>query len=778
MADPDQRRRRSRRCEGRQRLPSAGSVRYTPSLKVKNFMRYATVSTIFVTALCGVLHAQVPTKVDFRRDVQPILKSNCYGCHGPAQQMNRFRLDRRRDAMRGGTIAVIAPGSSQSSHLYLRLIGKDRTGAPMPPTGPLPKEQLEIIKAWIDQGAGWPDELAGEIPATPPDPKATRLMDALRAGDQRTFQKLLREAPNAVKAKGPGGSTPLMYAVLYGEVDAVKRLLESGADPNARNEANATALMWAATDLQKTRLLLEHGADVNARSDEGRTPLIMAARRSGSADVVKLLLDHGANPSAKTSGLLGTVTPLSEAMYAGDETVFRLLIEKGADRKAAGVTALALAFRARCEKCVEDLIGTAGPRELAQASFFVAPPLGPGFATRAFIERGVDVNAKGPDGMSLLTLAAASEGFPLDTIRALIEKGADVNATCPDGRTALDFANRHGRTSVVDLLLKSGAKPGETTAMTVPQPKPAASARAAVERSIPLMQRADATFLRKAGCVSCHNNTLIAEAISTVRKHGGRVDEALVRKQVKTIGNYLDVWRERALQGVGIPGDADTISAILLGLAAENYPPDEATDAMAYYLKNQQLQDGRWLPLAHRPPIEVSDIQATAIALRALQVYGIKAQRPAYDKAVRSGGAWLVKAQPHDTQDRAFRLLGLHWMGANKDLIQSAARDLIREQRPDGGWSQTPTLESDAYATGQALAALQESGVMNSSDAVGERASQFLLKTQKGDGSWYVRTRAVPLQPYFESDFPHGPDQWISAAATAWATRALSMRMQ
>ena len=94
---------------------------------------------VFGIACCGMLNAGSAGKVEFQRDVQPILRSNCYGCHGPQQQMNNFRLDRRREAMRGGTIAVIAPGSSQSSHLYLRLIGKDRIGAPMPPTGTLPK---------------------------------------------------------------------------------------------------------------------------------------------------------------------------------------------------------------------------------------------------------------------------------------------------------------------------------------------------------------------------------------------------------------------------------------------------------------------------------------------------------------------------------------------------------------------------------------------------------------------------------------------------------------
>ena len=88
--------------------------------------------------------------VDFVRDVQPILRDNCYSCHGPERQSNGLRLDRRRSAMLGGTGTAIGPGSSQSSRLYLRLIGSE-FGEQMPKEGHLTKAQIETIKNWIDQ---------------------------------------------------------------------------------------------------------------------------------------------------------------------------------------------------------------------------------------------------------------------------------------------------------------------------------------------------------------------------------------------------------------------------------------------------------------------------------------------------------------------------------------------------------------------------------------------------------------------------------------------------
>ena len=119
--------------------------------------------TAFAVSLATVttigLDAQSQSPVDFRRDVQPILRDHCYACHGREQQMNGLRLDRRAAAMRGGTQSVIGPGNAEGSRLYHRLIGKS-VGPQMPPTGPLGPEQIAVLKAWIDEGAEWPDDLA------------------------------------------------------------------------------------------------------------------------------------------------------------------------------------------------------------------------------------------------------------------------------------------------------------------------------------------------------------------------------------------------------------------------------------------------------------------------------------------------------------------------------------------------------------------------------------------------------------------------------------------
>jgi ankyrin repeat protein len=719
--------------------------------------------------------APASDKVDFRRDVQPLLKQYCIECHGPSQQMHGFRLDRRRDAMRGGTIVMITRGNSAGSRLYQKLIG-NQYGPQMPLTGPLSQQQIDIIKAWIDQGADWPDDLSGETPPPAPDAKAVRLMQALRDGDEETFKQLVFAEPKVANLKGQNGATPLMQAVLYGDNNSVRFLLDKGADPNIRNEAGATALMWAADDLEKTRLLLDRGADVNARSDDGRTPLLIAAGQLGCREVVTLLLDRGANLAVKSPVTVGYSTPLAEAARFGDEALLHMLIDRGADVKTAGKFALANASRAKCEKCLETLTDHSDQGALTASAMLLSPPRADGLAVKRLVDQGADPNVRDPEGHTVLMLIASSDATPVDVVQSLIERGADLNAKDPDGKTALDFAKRRGSTAIVDLLVKAGAKEGTAVRNPIPSPKPAGSVRAAFERSIPLLQRTDAAFVQKAGCVSCHHNTFTAMTVATARRNGLAVDEQIARNQVKAIGSYIETWRERALQGVGVPGDAATMSAILTGLAEENCPPDAATDAFARFIKAQQWPDGRWRVFSHRPPLESSEIPVTASSIRALQVYAPKTQRAKYEMAVKRGAEWLMKVQPQTSQDRVYQLLGLRWAGmkADNEFIRKVVRELLKEQRSDGGWSQLPGLPSDAYATGQALVALSQAGALSATHPAFKRGIEFLMRTQLEDGSWYVKTRAIPLQPFFESGFPYGPDQWISAAATNWATTALA----
>jgi squalene cyclase len=130
-----------------------------------------------------------------------------------------------------------------------------------------------------------------------------------------------------------------------------------------------------------------------------------------------------------------------------------------------------------------------------------------------------------------------------------------------------------------------------------------------------------------------------------------------------------------------------------------------------------------------------------------------------------------VRSRNND--DRGWRVIGLAWAGKDRDAPQKAVKELLAAQKPDGGWSDMETMETSAYATGKALVALHNAG-MAATDAPYERGVRYLLNTQQEDGSWYVKTRALALQPFFDGEFPHGLDQWISAAGTSWATIALA----
>ena len=98
-------------------------------------------------------------QIDFATHVQPIFRGRCEACHGSTNAMNGLRLDRRSDAMRGGHSGpAILPGNSQESRL-VHMVAGYRVKVVMPPVGdPLSAAEIGVLRAWIDQGAHWPEE--------------------------------------------------------------------------------------------------------------------------------------------------------------------------------------------------------------------------------------------------------------------------------------------------------------------------------------------------------------------------------------------------------------------------------------------------------------------------------------------------------------------------------------------------------------------------------------------------------------------------------------------
>ena len=276
--------------------------------------------------------------------------------------------------------------------------------------------------------------------------------------------------------------------------------------------------------------------------------------------------------------------------------------------------------------------------------------------------------------------------------------------------------------------------------------------QSAVERSLPIIQKADVNFMEKAGCFSCHNEGLTAMAVGTARRVGFAVDERLSEREVKHVAEFFDGWRDRLLQGIA-PGG---VAYALVGLHDEEYKADLITDAIARYVQQHQLPDGHFQGVGcggSRPPLCGTEITNTALALRALQFYAPNTDKAAASKSIQAAALWLAKAQSNTNEDRAYRLLGLVWADRDREGVRKALRDLLDTHRQDGGWPGIASMSSDAYATGQALVALNAAGVVPT-DRIYQRGVEYLLSTQLMDGSWYMKTRGAAGAALFRRRFP------------------------
>ena len=299
--------------------------------------------------------------------------------------------------------------------------------------------------------------------------------------------------------------------------------------------------------------------------------------------------------------------------------------------------------------------------------------------------------------------------------------------------------------------------------------------RQSVDKSFSLLEKSGYLFTERSRfkCAGCHHTTLTAMVAGLAREKGIPVIDSFSEHRVTAMINNF--------QFASNPNIIDQFLTInfnapysLLGLYAEKYPPSLYTDISVDYTMSQAKADGSFLAESGRVPLQTGDIHCTAFSIRAIQLYASASKKERVDALVTRTRHWLETQNPDQQQEIVFQLLGMQWCGSNRDQKIRVAKKLYAIQNGDGGWSQLTTLKSDAYATGQALYALYESGMVNASDEVYQKGVNYLLRTQDKTGAWIVQTRSYAIQPFFTSDFPpYDENQFISAAATNWADLAL-----
>lgn len=296
--------------------------------------------------------------------------------------------------------------------------------------------------------------------------------------------------------------------------------------------------------------------------------------------------------------------------------------------------------------------------------------------------------------------------------------------------------------------------------------------KTAVERSLKLLEFSGRFTMEQRACFSCHHGSTPATASAVGWTRGMDPNEVSFKEQLLRTYDQLsrDVTRLRQARFAGGQGDAP--GHALWFLEEAGWPRDAVTGAAVEFFLQHEAGSDHWSPERHRPPTVGSHFTTTFVVLRALKHYG---DASATDLAARtrSAGEWAWKTPAQDTEDGVYRLRILHLLKADPAVVREAGGALLAGQREDGGWAQTPLMKSDAYATGTVLAALLDCGIVKSGDAAFRKGAAYLLETQKEDGSWEVSSRSKALQPFFQSGFPHGQNQFISIAATSWAAYAL-----
>jgi ankyrin repeat protein len=286
------------------------------------------------------------------------------------------------------------------------------------------------------------------------------------AGDVEAVRRLLEAGADKEKAT-TNGCTPLYVACEDGHVEVVRLLVEAGADKEKAETNGYTPLLVACEDghVEVVRLLVAAGADKEKAAADGFTPLLVACQRD-HIEVVQLLVEAGADKdNATTDGF----TSLLIACQHGYVEVVRLLVEAGADKEKAaadGCTSLLIACQSGHVEVVRLLVEAGADKEKATTdgftSLLIACQSGHVEVLRLLVEAGADKEKAETNGYTPL-LSACEDGH-VEVVRLLVEAGADKEKAETDGFTPLLVACQHGHVEVVWLLVEAGADKEKATA--------------------------------------------------------------------------------------------------------------------------------------------------------------------------------------------------------------------------------------------------------------------------------------------------------------------------
>jgi prenyltransferase beta subunit len=303
--------------------------------------------------------------------------------------------------------------------------------------------------------------------------------------------------------------------------------------------------------------------------------------------------------------------------------------------------------------------------------------------------------------------------------------------------------------------------------------RPPSDVTAAIDRGLSFLAKDAVAWKQAHNCVSCHHAGLVVWAMNEAKLRGMAVDEPLRKELTQWVATSGDENGGAQKRPESAPHSLNT-KALYYALTLVSDPQlDAAAEAGLKHILEivigDQTENGSWQtwPESRPPIIGPTDEKMTLLAALALlpaAASGDERAKAAHDKAV----AWLTTTKSDDDpQSSALRLILWRRLDRPRTEWEPLARAIEKRQNADGGWSQTPEMASDAWATGQALYALVQAEVKPDDPAI-ERGRAFLMDTQREDGSWLMVSRpSKPDGPGSKSLIP------IIGAGSAWAVIGL-----